>query len=142
MQTGEKLVYRGITIACPQCGRKHGLILKSDIPHILQQSEDDKVWIKCPTCNLEFEGVAVGKWNSAKAFEELGKTANNFTNTMNKLSSATKTIYTILLLDEVDHSVTRCFRTPVTVEGLDEILKRLSKTCRPGESYLAIEEVE
>ena len=142
MKTDEKLVYRGITIACPQCGRKHGLILKSDIPHILQQSEDDKVWIKCPTCNLEFEGVAVGKWNSAKAFEELGKAANNSTNTMNKLSSATKTIYTILLLNEIDHSVTKCFRTPVTINVLDEILRRLSKTCRPGESYLAIEEVD
>ena len=142
MRTDEKLVYRGVTIACPQCGRKHGLILKSDMPYILQQSEDNKVWIKCPTCNLEFEGVAVGKWNSAKAFEELDKTANSFINTMSKLSSATKTVYTILLLNEIDHSVTRCFRTPVTIKGLDEILKRLSKTCKQGESYLAIEEVK
>ena len=98
MRTDEKLVYRGVTIACPQCGRKHGLILKSDIPYILQQSEDNKVWIKCPTCNLEFEGVAVGKWNSAKAFEELGKTAKSFTNTMSKLFICNKNgIYNIVI---------------------------------------------
>ena len=61
---------------------------------------------------------------------------------MNKLSSATKTVYTIFLLDEVNHTVTRSLRTPMNVDGLSEVLERLSKTCRPGESYIAIEEVD
>ena len=142
MQTDEKLIYKGFTIKCPLCGRNHGLILKSSITHISKYSENDEVWVKCPTCNLEFEGTAVARWNRAKAFEELGKAAQNFNSTMNKLSSATKTIYTIFLLDEVNHEVIRCFRTPTNGESLGEILKRLSKTCRPGESYLAIEEVD
>ena len=142
MQTDEKLVYKGFTIRCPLCGRNHRLILKSSITHISKYSENDEIWVKCPTCNLEFEGTAVAKWNRAKAFEELGKAAQNFNNTMNKLSSATKTVYTVFLLDEVNHEVIRCFRTPANGESLGEILKRLSKTCRPGESYLAIEEVD
>lgn len=137
MKTDEKLIHRGITIKCPLCGRSHGLEV---IENYLRYS--DEIWFRCPTCGLKFEGTPVAKWNKAKAFEELGKAAQDFNNTMNKLSSATNTVYTILLLNEMDHSVTKCFRTPVTVEGLDEILKRLSKTCRPGESYLAIEEVE
>lgn len=142
MQVDEKLVYKGFTIKCPLCGRNHGLILKSSITHILKYSEDDEIWVKCPTCGLEFEGTAVARWNKTKAFEELSKAAQNFNNTMNRLSSATKTIYTIFLLDEVNHEVIRCFRTPTNGESLGEILKRLSKTCRPGESYLAIEEVD
>ena len=142
MQVDEKLVYKGFTIKCPLCGRNHGLILKSSITHILKYSADDEIWVKCPTCNLEFEGTAVARWNRTKAFEELNKAAQNFNNTMNKLSSATKTVYTVFLLDEVNHEVIRCFRTPTNGESLGEILKRLSKTCRPGESYLAIEEVD
>lgn len=142
MQTDEKLVYKGFTIKCPLCGRNHGLILKSSITHISKYSENDEMWVKCPNCNLEFEGTAVARWNRAKAFEELSKAAQNFNNTMNKLSSATKTVYTIFLLDEVNHTVTRCFRTPMNIDGLCEILKRLSRTCRPGESYLAIEEAD
>ena len=142
MQTDEKLVYKGFTIKCPLCGRNHGLILKSSITHILKYSEDDEIWVKCPTCNLEFEGTAVARWSRTKVFEELNKAAQNFNNTMSKLSSATKTIYTVFLLDEVNHEVIRCFRTPTNGESLGEILKRLSKTCRPGESYLAIEEVD
>lgn len=141
MNTDEKLVYKGFTIKCPLCGRNHGLILKSSVLSLLCP-EDDKIWVKCPTCNLEFEGVAVARWNRAKVFEELSKAAQNFNNTMNKLSSATKTTYTVFLLDEVNHEVIRCFRTPMDIDGLGEILKRLSKTCRPGESYIAIEEVE
>lgn len=141
MQINEKLVYKGSTIKCPLCGRNHGLILKSDVLNLLYP-EDNKIWVKCPTCSLEFEGVAVAKWNRTQAFEELGKAAKNFTNTMNKLSSTTKTVYTIFLLDKVSHTVTRCFRTPMNIDGLGEILGRLSKTCRPGESYIAIEEVE
>ena len=142
MNTEEVIVYRGMIIKCPLCGRNHGLILKSSITHISNHSQDDEVWIKCPTCNLEFEGVAVARWNRTKAFEELGKAAKNFTNTKSKPSSATETIYTIFLLDEVNHTVTRCFRTPTNGESLCEILKRLSKTCRPGESYLAFEEAD
>lgn len=142
MQTDEKLLYKGFTIKCPLCGRNHGLILKSSITHISKYSENDEMWVKCPNCNLEFEGTAVARWNRAKAFEELGRAAQNFNNTMNKLSSATKTIYTVFLLDEINHEVIRCFRTPTNGESLGEILKRLSKTCRPGESYIAIEEVE
>lgn len=142
MQTDEKLVYKGFAIKCPLCGRNHGLILKSSVIHSSHHSDDDEVWVKCPNCNLEFEGTAVVRWNMTKIFEELGKAAQNFNNTMNRLSSATKTIYTIFLLDEVNHEVIRCFRTPTNGESLGEILKRLSKTCRPGESYLAIEEVD
>lgn len=140
MQIDEKLVYRGSAIKCPLCGRNHGLILKSSITHISKYSENDEIWVKCPTCNLEFEGTAVARWNRTKAFEKLGKAAQNFNNTMS--SSTTKTIYTVFLLDEVNHEVIRCFRTPTNGESLGEILKRLSKTCRPGESYLAIEEVD
>ena len=142
MQTDEKLVYRGFAIKCPLCGRNHGLILKSSVIHSSHHSDDDEVWVKCPNCNLEFEGTAVVKWNMTKIFEELNKAAKSFTNTMNKLSSATKTVHTIFLLDEVNHTVTRCLRTPTNGESLGEILKRLSKTCRPGESYIAIEEVD
>ena len=75
MQADEKLVYKGFTIKCPLCGRNHGLILKSSITHILKYSEDDEIWVKCPTCNLEFEGAAVVRWNMTKIFEELNKTA-------------------------------------------------------------------
>lgn len=143
MQTDEKLLYKGWVIECPVCGRNHGLIVKSHVFHQLDLHADyDEMWVKCPACNFEFEGVAVAQRSRAKAFEKLGKAAKNFTNTMSKFSSATKTIYTIFLLDEVNHTVTRCFRTPVNEESLCEILKRLSKTCRPGESYLAIEEVD
>lgn len=142
MQADEKLVYKGFTIKCPLCGRNHRLILKSSIVHDSYHSEDDEMWVKCPNCNLEFEGTAVARWSKTKAFEELGKAAQNFNNIMNKLSSTTKTVYTIFLLDEVNHTVTRCFRTPMNIDGLCEILKRLSRTCRPGESYLAIEEVD
>ena len=141
MKINEKLVYKGSTIKCPLCGRNHGLILKSSMLNS-PYTERDKIWVKCPTCNLEFEGAAVAKWSRTQAFEELNKVAKNFTDTMNKLSSATKTIYTVFLLSEIDHSVVRCFRTPTNGESLGEILKRLSKTCRPGESYLAIEEVD
>lgn len=142
MQIDEKLVYKGFAIKCPLCGRNHGLILKSSITHISKYSENDEIWVKCPTCNLEFEGTAVARWSRAKAFEELGKAAQNFNNTINKSSSVKKTVYTVFLLDEVNHDVIKCFRTPMNEEGLGEILKRLSKTCRPGESYLAIEEVD
>lgn len=142
MQPDEKLLYKGFTIKCPLCGRNHGLILKSSTIHSSHHSEDDEIWVKCPTCGLEFEGTAIAMWNRTKAFEELSKAAQNFTNTMSKRSSAIKTIYTIFLLDEVNHEVIRCFRTPANEEGLGEILKRLSKTCRPGKSYLAIEEVD
>lgn len=142
MQTDEKLVYRGFAIKCPLCGRNHGLMLKSSVIHSSHHSDDDEVWVKCPNCNLEFEGTAVVKWNMTKIFEELSKTAKSFTNTMNKLSSVTKTVYTIFLLDEVNHTVTRCLRTPMNVDGLSEVLERLSKTCRPGESYIAIEEAD
>lgn len=142
MKTDEKLVYKGFTIKCPLCSRNHGLILKSSITHISKYSENDEMWVKCPNCNLEFEGTAVARWNKTKVFEELGKAAQNFNNTMSKLSFATKTIYTVFLLDEVNHEVIRCFRTPTNEESLGEILKRLSKTCRPGESYLAIEEAD
>ena len=141
MNTEEVIVYRGIIIKCPLCGRNHGLILKSSLlnaPH----TENDRIWIQCPTCNLEFEGTAVARWKKTKAFEELSKTVKIFTNTMNKLSSTTKTVYTIFLLDEVNHTVTRCLRTPMNVDGLSEVLERLSKTCRPGESYIAIEEAD
>lgn len=141
MNTDEKLLYKSFTIKCPLCGRNHGLLLKSSIIHSSHHSEDDEVWVKCPTCNLEFEGTAVARWKRTKSFEELSKAAQNFTNTMSKLSSTTKTVYTVFLLDEVNHTVTRCFRTPANEESLGEILKRLSKTCRPSESYLAIEEV-
>jgi phage terminase large subunit GpA-like protein len=141
MNTEEVIVYRGMVIKCPLCGRNHGLTLKSSVLNA-PYTENDEIWIKCPTCNLEFEGTAVARWNRTKAFEELGKAAQNFNNTMSKLSSATKTIYTVFLLDEVNHTVTRCFRTPMKVDGLCEVLKRLSKTCRSGESYIAIEEVE
>lgn len=142
MNTEEVIVYRGMVIKCPLCGRNHGLILKSSITHILKYSENDEIWVKCPTCNLEFEGTAVARWNRTKAFEELNKAAQNFNNTMNKLSSATKTVYTIFLLDEVNHTVTRCFRTPMNVDGISEVIERLSKTCRPGESYIAFEEAD
>lgn len=141
MNTEEVIVYRGIIIKCPLCGRNHGLILKSSLlnaPH----TENDRIWIQCPTCNLEFEGTAVARWKKTKAFEELSKTVKIFTNTMNKLSSTAKTVYTIFLLDEVNHTVTRCLRTPMNVDGLSEVLERLSKTCRPGESYIAIEEAD
>ena len=141
MNTEEVIVYRGMVIKCPLCGRNHGLILKSSALYSSHHL-DDEIWVKCPTCGLEFEGTAVARWNKTKAFEELSKAAQNFNNTMNKLPSATKTIYTIFLLDEVNHEVIRCFRTPTNGESLGEILKRLSKTCRPGESYIAIEEVE
>jgi endogenous inhibitor of DNA gyrase (YacG/DUF329 family) len=141
MNTEEVIVYRGMVIKCPLCGRNHGLILKSSALYSSHHL-DDEIWVKCPTCGLEFEGTAVARWNKTKAFEELSKAAQNFNNTMNKLSSATKTIYTVFLLDEVNHKVIRCFRTPTNGESLGEILKRLSKTCRPGESYLAIEEVD
>jgi endogenous inhibitor of DNA gyrase (YacG/DUF329 family) len=141
MNAEEVIVYRGMVIKCPLCGRNHGLILKSSALYSSHHL-DDEIWVKCPTCGLEFEGTAVARWNKTKAFEELSKAAQNFNNTMNKLSSATKTIYTIFLLDEVNHEVIRCFRTPTNGESLGEILKRLSKTCRPGESYLAIEEVD
>ena len=141
MNTEEVIVYRGMIIKCPLCGRNHGLILKSSVLYSSHHL-DDEIWVKCPTCNLEFEGTAVARWNKTKAFEELSKAAKNFTNTISKLSSATKTVYTIFLLDEVNHTVTRCFRTPTNGESLGEILKRLSKTCRPGESYIAIEEVD
>jgi endogenous inhibitor of DNA gyrase (YacG/DUF329 family) len=141
MNTEEVIVYRGMVIKCPLCGRNHGLILKSSALYSSHHL-DDEIWVKCPTCGLEFEGTAVARWNKTKAFEELSKAAQNFNNTMNKLSSATKTIYTVFLLDEVNHEVIRCFRTPTNGESLGEILKRLSKTCRPGESYLAIEEVD
>lgn len=141
MNTEEVLVYRGMIIKCPLCGRNHGLTLKSSVLYSSHHL-DDEIWIKCPTCNLEFEGTAVARWNKTKAFEELSKAAKNFTNTMNKLSSTTKTIYTVFLLDEVNHEVIRCFRTPTDGESLGEILKRLSKTCRPGESYIAIEEAD
>jgi endogenous inhibitor of DNA gyrase (YacG/DUF329 family) len=141
MNTEEVIVYRGMVIKCPLCGRNHGLILKSSALYSSHHL-DDEIWVKCPTCGLEFEGTAVARWNKTKAFEELSKAAQNFNNTMSKLSSATKTIYTIFLLDEVNHEVIRCFRTPTNGESLGEILKRLSKTCRPGESYLAIEEVD
>ena len=140
MKRYNKLAYYGSTIKCPLCGRKHGLEVGEN--YLRYDDNQDEIWLRCPTCGLKFEGFAVGKWNSSKAFEELGKAAKSFTNTMNKLSSATKTVYTILLLNEIDHSVTRCFRTPLTVESLGEILNRLSKTCRSGESYLAIEEVD
>lgn len=142
MNIEEVIEYRGTIIKCPLCGRNHGLIIKSSIPYISHDSENDEIWIKCPTCNLEFEGTAVAIWNRTKAFEELSKAAKSFINTMNKLSSVTKTVYTIFLLDEINHTVTRCFRTPTNGESLGEILKRLSKTCRPGESYIAIEEAE
>lgn len=142
MQADEKLLYKGFTIKCPLCGRNHGLLLKSSVIHSSHHSEDDEIWVRCPTCNLEFEGAAVARWNRTKAFEELSKAAQNFNNTMSKLSSTTKTIYTVFLLDEVNHTVTRRFRTPTNGESLGEILKRLSKTCRPGESYIAIEEVD
>lgn len=141
MNTEEVIVYRGMTIKCPLCGRNHGLILKSSMLNI-PYTENDQIWIKCPTCNLEFEGVAVARWNKTKAFEELSKAAKNFTNTMSKPSSTTQTIYTIFLLDEVNHTVTKCFRTPTDGESLCEILNRLSQTCRPGESYLAFEEAD
>ena len=141
MQINEKLVYKGSTIKCPLCGRNHGLILKASVLNS-PNTENDKIWVKCPTCNLEFEGTVVTIWNRTKAFEVLNKAAQNFTNTMNKLSSVKKTVYTVFLLSEVNHSVTRCFRTPTDEENLGEILTRLSKTCRPGESYLAIEEVD
>lgn len=141
MNTEEVIVYRGMVIKCPLCGRNHGLTLKSSVLNA-PYTENDQIWIKCPTCNLEFEGVAVARWNRTKAFEELSKAAKNFTNTMSKLSSVKKTVYTVFLLDEVNHNVTKCFRTPTDGESLGEILKRLSKTCRPGESYLAIEEVD
>lgn len=140
MNTEEVIVYRGMVIKCPLCGRSHGLILKSSILNV-PYTENDKIWINCPTCNLEFEGVAVARWNRTKAFEELSEAAKNFTNTMSKFSSVEKTVYTVFLLDEVNHTVTRCFRTPTNGESLCEILNRLSKTCRPGESYLAFEEV-
>jgi endogenous inhibitor of DNA gyrase (YacG/DUF329 family) len=141
MNTEEAIVYRGMVIKCPLCGRNHGLILKSSALYSSHHL-DDEIWVKCPTCGLEFEGTAVARWNKTKAFEELSKAAQNFNNTMNKFSSATKTIYTVFLLDEVNHEVIRCFRTPTNGESLGEILKRLSKTCRPGESYLAIEDVD
>ena len=141
MQTDEKLIYRGSIIKCPLCGRNHGLTLKSSVLYSSHHL-DDEIWIKCPTCNLEFEGTAVARWNKTKAFEELSKAAKNFTNTINKSSSVKKTVYTVFLLDEVNHDVIKCFRTPTDGESLGEILKRLSKTCGPGESYLAIEEVD
>jgi endogenous inhibitor of DNA gyrase (YacG/DUF329 family) len=141
MNTEEVIVYRGMVIKCPLCGRNHGLILKSSALYSSHHL-DDEIWVKCPTCGLEFEGTAVARWNKTKAFEELSKAAQNFNNTMDKLSSATKTAYTIFLLDEVNHTVTRCFRTPTNIDGLGDIIKRLSRTCRPGESYIAIEEVE
>lgn len=140
MQKDEKLVYKGITIACPQCGRNHGL--EGGETFLRLNDHLCAIWLRCPTCGLKFEGTAVAKWNKTKAFEELNKAAKNFNNKMNELSSATKTVYTVFLLDEVNHEVIRCFRTPANKESLGEILKRLSKTCRPGESYLAIEEVE
>ena len=140
MKRYNKLAYYGSTIKCPLCGRKHGLEVGEN--YLRYDDNQDEIWLRCPTCGLKFEGFAVGKWNSAKAFEELGKAAQNFNSTMNKPSSATKTIYTIFLLDEVNHTVTKFFRTTVTVNVLGEILDHLSKTCRSGESYLAIEEVE
>lgn len=138
MKTETVVLYRGIIITCPLCGRSHGLVVKET----LDSSDVDKIILTCPTCGLEFEGTSVAIWKRSKAFAELNEAARNFTNTMNKLSSATKTVYTIFLLDEVNHTVTKCLRIPANVDGLGEILKRLSKTCRPGESYLAIEEAE
>ena len=138
MKTESVILYRGVIITCPLCGRSHGLTVKETF----DSSDVDKIMLTCPTCNLEFEGTAISKWKRTKAFEELNKAAKNFTNTMNKLSSVKKTVYTVFLLSEVDHSVIRCFRTPSDEENLGEILTRLSKTCKPGESYLAIEEVD
>lgn len=141
MQTEEVVLYRGIIITCPLCGRSHGLTIKESELHS-PNIKDDKIMLICPTCGLEFEGTSVAIWKRSKALASLKEAARNFNNTMNKLSSATKTVYTIFLLDEVNHTVTRCLRTPMNVDGLSEVLERLSKTCRPGESYIAIEEAD
>jgi hypothetical protein len=141
MKTESVVLYRGIIITCPLCGRSHGLTIKESELHS-PNIKDDKIMLICPTCGLEFEGTSVAIWKRSKALASLNEAARSFNNTMSKLSSATKTVYTIFLLDEVNHEVIRCFRTPTNGESLGEILKRLSKTCRPGESYLAIEEVD
>lgn len=138
MKTESVVLYRGVIITCPLCGRSHGLIVKETF----DSSDADKIMLMCPTCGLEFEGTSVAVWKRSKALAELNEAARNFTSRMNKTSSTTKTVYTIFLLDEVNHTVTRCFRTPINIDGLGEVLKRLSKTCRPGESYLAIEEID
>lgn len=141
MNTEEVIVYKGIIITCPLCGRSHGLIAKETELHSFN-IEHDKIMLICPTCGLEFEGTSVAIWKRSKVLASLNEAAKNFTNTMNKLSPVKKTVYTVFLLDEVNHNVTKCFRTPMSEEGLGEILKRLSKTCRPGESYIAIEETD
>ena len=139
MNTEPIIYYKGITITCPQCGRMHDL--EGGEACLRWDGEPYEIWLRCPTCGLKFEGTAIAKWRRTK-FKEPNKVAKNFTDIMNELSSVKKTVYTVFLLDEVNHTSRRCFRTPTDEENLGEILKRLSKTCRPGESYLAIEEVD
>ena len=142
MQTNEKLLYKGFTIKCPLCGRNHGLILKSSKVHDPHHSEDDEVWVKCPTCNLTFEGAAIARWNRTQAFKELSETAIKTSNSIKNFITSTKTTYTIYLLDEIECSVTKCFRTPMYKDELYNLLTQLKKTCKPGQHYIYIEEVD
>lgn len=142
MQTDEKLVYKGITIACPQCGRMHDLE-KGDA-YLNCDGDLYEIWLRYPTCGLKFDGVGVGKWRRSEAFKKLNKALEGLCNAFTKQASAieNKIVWTVYFLDENNHEVKKCFRTKCGEHGISYILEHLNHTCREGERYLAWETLD
>lgn len=142
MTIDEKLLYKGITIACPQCGRMHGL--EKGETYLNGDGDLYEIWLRCPTCGLKFDGISVANWRRSEKFKELNKAIKDLCDAFAKQTSTTenKIVWTVYFLDENNHEVKKCFRTKCGEHGINYILEHLNHTCRKGERYLAWETLD